>query len=131
MEALFLSGKFRYSIIFDLILVADEVLLDELVESLETHLKPADGAISFWRNNQMLFFDSENFKSLDESALVFTNGRDKNLELCYKEYAAEIASWINRNATAYGVRNNPFEFKLFLRGSRDGLPVNRFGIYAI
>ncbi|CAG8601703.1 1183_t:CDS:2 [Gigaspora margarita] len=37
-----------------------------------------------------------------------------------EEHAAEIASWIDKNNTAYSIRNNPYEFKLLLRGSKDG-----------
>ncbi|RIB17292.1 hypothetical protein C2G38_2246467 [Gigaspora rosea] len=37
-----------------------------------------------------------------------------------EEHAAEIASWIDKNTTAYNTKNNPYEFKLLLRGSRDG-----------
>ncbi|RIB25105.1 hypothetical protein C2G38_540578 [Gigaspora rosea] len=37
-----------------------------------------------------------------------------------EEHAAEIASWIDKNANAYSISNNPYDFKLLLRGSRDG-----------
>ncbi|RIB05195.1 hypothetical protein C2G38_620008 [Gigaspora rosea] len=37
-----------------------------------------------------------------------------------EEHAAEIASWIDKTTTAYNSTNNPYEFKLLLRGSRDG-----------
>ncbi|RIB22677.1 hypothetical protein C2G38_2173374 [Gigaspora rosea] len=35
-------------------------------------------------------------------------------------HAAEITSWIDKKADAYSAINNPYEFKLFLRGTRDG-----------
>ncbi|RIB04936.1 hypothetical protein C2G38_640678 [Gigaspora rosea] len=34
-------------------------------------------------------------------------------------HAAEIASWIDKRADKYSTENNPYEFKLLLRGSRD------------
>ncbi|RIB05829.1 hypothetical protein C2G38_2253588 [Gigaspora rosea] len=37
-----------------------------------------------------------------------------------EEHTAEIASWIDKTTTAYSTTNNPYEFKLLLRGSRDG-----------
>ncbi|RIB17288.1 TLD-domain-containing protein [Gigaspora rosea] len=37
-----------------------------------------------------------------------------------EEHAAGIASWIDKNTIEYNVKNNPYKFKLLLRGSRDG-----------
>ncbi|RHZ48292.1 hypothetical protein Glove_553g52 [Diversispora epigaea] len=42
------------------------------------------------------------------------------------EHAAEIASWIDKKEVTYDVNNNPYEFNLILRGSRDGFGVNVF-----
>ncbi|RHZ48301.1 hypothetical protein Glove_553g36 [Diversispora epigaea] len=42
------------------------------------------------------------------------------------ERAAEIASWIDKKEVTYDVNNNPYEFNLILRGSRDGFGVNVF-----
>ncbi|RHZ48305.1 hypothetical protein Glove_553g32 [Diversispora epigaea] len=36
------------------------------------------------------------------------------------EHVAEIASWIDKKEVTYDVNNNPYEFNLILRGSRDG-----------
>ncbi|RIB24384.1 hypothetical protein C2G38_2139271 [Gigaspora rosea] len=36
-----------------------------------------------------------------------------------EEYAAEIASWIDKKANPYSIEDNPYEFKLLLRGTRD------------
>ncbi|RIB27889.1 hypothetical protein C2G38_2137597 [Gigaspora rosea] len=36
------------------------------------------------------------------------------------QHAAEISSWIDRRSTIYDTTEIPFEFKLLLRGSRDG-----------
>ncbi|RIB08105.1 hypothetical protein C2G38_374623, partial [Gigaspora rosea] len=41
-------------------------------------------------------------------------------------HAAEIASWVDKKAEAYSVINNPYEFKLLLRGSRDGFTKESF-----
>ncbi|RIB08103.1 hypothetical protein C2G38_2045445 [Gigaspora rosea] len=41
-------------------------------------------------------------------------------------HAAEIASWVDKKAEAYSVINNPYEFKLLLRGSRDGFTRESF-----
>ncbi|RIB06412.1 hypothetical protein C2G38_2116137, partial [Gigaspora rosea] len=41
-------------------------------------------------------------------------------------HAAEIASWVDRKANPYSVRDNPYEFKLLLRGTRDGFTKNSF-----
>ncbi|RIB12137.1 hypothetical protein C2G38_2201513 [Gigaspora rosea] len=41
-------------------------------------------------------------------------------------HAAEIASWVDKKAEAYSVTNNPYEFKLLLRGSRDGFTNESF-----
>ncbi|RIB28332.1 hypothetical protein C2G38_1524431 [Gigaspora rosea] len=35
-------------------------------------------------------------------------------------HAAEIASWVDKKDNMYSVANNPYEFKLLLRGTRDG-----------
>ncbi|RIB22796.1 hypothetical protein C2G38_945987 [Gigaspora rosea] len=43
-----------------------------------------------------------------------------------EEHAAEIASWIDKKVGAYSVRNNPYEFKLLVRGSRDGFTAKPF-----
>ncbi|RHZ46890.1 hypothetical protein Glove_606g122 [Diversispora epigaea] len=37
-----------------------------------------------------------------------------------KEQETEIASWIDKKEVTYDVNNNPYEFNLILRGSRDG-----------
>ncbi|RHZ51831.1 hypothetical protein Glove_469g36 [Diversispora epigaea] len=39
-----------------------------------------------------------------------------------KEQALEISSWIDKNETPY-FENNPYEFKLLVRGSRDGFHI--------
>ncbi|RHZ87281.1 hypothetical protein Glove_37g125 [Diversispora epigaea] len=39
------------------------------------------------------------------------------------EHALEISSWIDRKETPY-TENNPYEFKLLVRGSKDGFDVN-------
>ncbi|RIB25348.1 hypothetical protein C2G38_2031101 [Gigaspora rosea] len=41
-------------------------------------------------------------------------------------HAAEIASWFNRNDNTYSITNNPYEFKLILRGTRDGFTADSF-----
>ncbi|RIB09180.1 hypothetical protein C2G38_289646 [Gigaspora rosea] len=41
-------------------------------------------------------------------------------------HAAEIASWIDKRTDSYSVANNPYEFKLLLRGSRDDFTANTF-----
>ncbi|RIB09183.1 hypothetical protein C2G38_289750 [Gigaspora rosea] len=41
-------------------------------------------------------------------------------------HAAEIASWIDKRTDSYSVANNPYEFKLLLRGSRDDFTKNTF-----
>ncbi|RIB14986.1 hypothetical protein C2G38_1610459 [Gigaspora rosea] len=43
-----------------------------------------------------------------------------------KEHAAEIATWVDKKAEAYSVTNNPYEFKLLLRGTRDGFTKESF-----
>ncbi|RHZ48320.1 hypothetical protein Glove_553g15 [Diversispora epigaea] len=42
------------------------------------------------------------------------------------EHATEIAFWIDKKEVAYKINNNPYEFKLILRGSRDGFGKNVF-----
>ncbi|RHZ77141.1 hypothetical protein Glove_185g30 [Diversispora epigaea] len=41
------------------------------------------------------------------------------------EHALEISSWIDKKETPY-IENNPYDFKLFVRGSGDGFEVNTF-----
>ncbi|RHZ72894.1 hypothetical protein Glove_236g53 [Diversispora epigaea] len=41
------------------------------------------------------------------------------------EHALEISSWIDKKETPY-IENNPYEFKLLVRGSRDGFDVKTF-----
>ncbi|RHZ89663.1 hypothetical protein Glove_13g271 [Diversispora epigaea] len=36
------------------------------------------------------------------------------------EQATEITSWVDKKEVAYDINNNPYEFNLILRGSRDG-----------
>ncbi|RHZ89636.1 hypothetical protein Glove_13g268 [Diversispora epigaea] len=36
------------------------------------------------------------------------------------EQATEIASWVDKKEVAHDINNNPYEFNLILRGSRDG-----------
>ncbi|RIB17256.1 hypothetical protein C2G38_2142680 [Gigaspora rosea] len=43
-----------------------------------------------------------------------------------EEDAAEIASWIDLKNNPYSVENNPYEFNLLLRGSRDGFTSKAF-----
>ncbi|RHZ89660.1 hypothetical protein Glove_13g211 [Diversispora epigaea] len=43
-----------------------------------------------------------------------------------KEQATEIASWIDRKDSTYEINNNPYEFNLILRGSRDGFETTVF-----
>ncbi|RIB22486.1 hypothetical protein C2G38_2075546, partial [Gigaspora rosea] len=43
-----------------------------------------------------------------------------------EEHAAEIASWIDEKITTYSTRNNPYEFRLLIRGSRDGFTADIF-----
>ncbi|RIA99848.1 hypothetical protein C2G38_2237220, partial [Gigaspora rosea] len=43
-----------------------------------------------------------------------------------KAPAAEIASWVDRKDNTYSVTNNPYKFKLILRGTRDGFTANSF-----
>ncbi|RIB29285.1 hypothetical protein C2G38_2057197, partial [Gigaspora rosea] len=42
------------------------------------------------------------------------------------EHAVEISSWIDRCSTTYDVTEIPYEFKLLLRGSRDGFDTKTF-----
>ncbi|RIB29758.1 hypothetical protein C2G38_2056024, partial [Gigaspora rosea] len=42
------------------------------------------------------------------------------------EHAVEISSWIDRRSTTYDITEIPYEFKLLLRGSRDGFHVKTF-----
>ncbi|RIB28830.1 hypothetical protein C2G38_2028228 [Gigaspora rosea] len=42
------------------------------------------------------------------------------------EHSAEIASWVDRKDHAYSVTNNPYKFKLLLRGTRDGFAKDSF-----
>ncbi|RIB17547.1 hypothetical protein C2G38_1421991 [Gigaspora rosea] len=41
-------------------------------------------------------------------------------------HAAEIASWIDKKVNTYSLTNNPYEFKLLLRGTRDGFTPGTF-----
>ncbi|RIB20658.1 hypothetical protein C2G38_1174713 [Gigaspora rosea] len=41
-------------------------------------------------------------------------------------HAAEISSWIDKKVDRYSIMNNPYEFKLLIRGTRDGFTANSF-----
>ncbi|RIB29210.1 hypothetical protein C2G38_2057257, partial [Gigaspora rosea] len=41
-------------------------------------------------------------------------------------HAAEIASWVDKKENTYSLTNNPYEFKLLLRGTRDGFTKDSF-----
>ncbi|RHZ73594.1 hypothetical protein Glove_230g194 [Diversispora epigaea] len=43
-----------------------------------------------------------------------------------EEHALMISSWINKKTTSYSSRNNPYEFQLILRGSKDGFAPRTF-----
>ncbi|RHZ44233.1 hypothetical protein Glove_750g38 [Diversispora epigaea] len=43
-----------------------------------------------------------------------------------EEHAAMISSWIDNQLTSYSSRNNPYEFQLILRGSKDGFAPRTF-----
>ncbi|RIB03394.1 hypothetical protein C2G38_784438 [Gigaspora rosea] len=43
-----------------------------------------------------------------------------------EEHEAEIASWVDNKESTYSVTNNPYEFKLLLRGTRDGFTSDSF-----
>ncbi|RHZ73642.1 hypothetical protein Glove_230g67 [Diversispora epigaea] len=43
-----------------------------------------------------------------------------------EEHASMIASWIDNRPTSYSLRNNPYEFQLILRGSKDGFAPKTF-----
>src|SRR6185295_13129618 len=43
-----------------------------------------------------------------------------------EEHASMIASWIDNRPTSYSSRNNPYEFQLILRGSKDGFAPRSF-----
>ncbi|RIB07207.1 hypothetical protein C2G38_2252770 [Gigaspora rosea] len=42
------------------------------------------------------------------------------------EHAVEISSWIDRRSTTYDITEIPYEFKLLLKGSRDGFDAKTF-----
>ncbi|RIB21000.1 hypothetical protein C2G38_2079435, partial [Gigaspora rosea] len=41
-------------------------------------------------------------------------------------HAAEIASWVDKKENTYSLTNIPYEFKLLLRGTRDGFTADSF-----
>ncbi|RIB25590.1 hypothetical protein C2G38_2165487 [Gigaspora rosea] len=41
-------------------------------------------------------------------------------------HAAEIATWIDKKIEMYSITDNPFKFKLLLRGTRDGFTTDTF-----
>ncbi|RIB21379.1 hypothetical protein C2G38_1106650 [Gigaspora rosea] len=43
-----------------------------------------------------------------------------------EEHATVIALWIDKRTDTYSVANNPYEFKLLIRGSRDGFTKDSF-----
>ncbi|RHZ73586.1 hypothetical protein Glove_230g165 [Diversispora epigaea] len=43
-----------------------------------------------------------------------------------EEHASMISSWIDYRLTSYSSRNNPYEFQLILRGSKDGFAPRTF-----
>ncbi|RHZ73582.1 hypothetical protein Glove_230g70 [Diversispora epigaea] len=43
-----------------------------------------------------------------------------------EEHASMIASWIDNRPTSYSSRDNPYEFQLILRGSKDGFAPRTF-----
>ncbi|RIB20534.1 hypothetical protein C2G38_1185076 [Gigaspora rosea] len=49
-----------------------------------------------------------------------------NSKIINETHAAEISTWIDKKIKAYSVTNYPYEFKLLLRGTRDGFTANSF-----
>ncbi|RIB20993.1 hypothetical protein C2G38_2079426, partial [Gigaspora rosea] len=43
-----------------------------------------------------------------------------------ESHAAEIASWVDKKENTYSLTNSPYEFKLLLRGTRDGFTSDSF-----
>ncbi|RHZ77449.1 hypothetical protein Glove_177g128 [Diversispora epigaea] len=124
--------KLENSTIFDLVIASNELELDELVEYLQTYLvnngaswlrlkfaqiyrtsyqvKNLEIIRDFYNDiiakHPNTIFESENFHSLPENALICILKQD-DLQL---------------EETPY-IENNPYEFKLLVRGSRDGFDV--------
>ncbi|RIB06378.1 hypothetical protein C2G38_2116230 [Gigaspora rosea] len=66
-------------------------------------------------------------KKAEQIRLTLPNRRaNQSSNIISNEHLAEIASWIDRKANTYSLTNNPYEFKLILRGSRDGFTRNSF-----
>ncbi|RHZ77147.1 hypothetical protein Glove_185g3 [Diversispora epigaea] len=57
------------------------------------------------------------------SSLVLPSRKQMLSYIITDEHALEISSWIDKKETPY-IENNPYEFKLLVRGSRDGFDVN-------
>ncbi|RIB05696.1 hypothetical protein C2G38_2047386 [Gigaspora rosea] len=165
--------SFDTQLIFDLILIADEFVLEELVDfnslnetALVSLIKRDDlqmEEIKIWNyvvkwgiaQNPNLTSDPEewtyeNFMILKDTLknclshiryfqmsailppriILKTELPIRSSEpfstVINEEHAAEIASWIDKNNTTYSIKNNPYEFKLLLRGSKDGFTCESF-----
>ncbi|RHZ77145.1 hypothetical protein Glove_185g4 [Diversispora epigaea] len=60
--------------------------------------------------------------SLPISSLMLPPRKLITSSIITDEHALEISSWIDKKETPY-IENNPYEFKLLVRGSRDGFDV--------
>ncbi|RIB18897.1 hypothetical protein C2G38_1311920 [Gigaspora rosea] len=55
-----------------------------------------------------------------------TRNVDPPSKVINEAHATEIASWIDKKENTYSVTNNPYKFKLILRGTRDGFTKDSF-----
>ncbi|RIB00087.1 hypothetical protein C2G38_2256877 [Gigaspora rosea] len=53
-------------------------------------------------------------------------GTEQFSKVINEAHAAEIASWVDLKDNMYSVASNPYEFKLLLRGTRDGFTSDSF-----
>ncbi|RIB16822.1 hypothetical protein C2G38_2188905 [Gigaspora rosea] len=71
-------------------------------------------------NYQLPIRSTQDNFSVDDYEVFQITRKSLSSSIITLEHAAEISSWIDRHPTIYDITKIPYEFKLLLRGSRDG-----------
>ncbi|RIB27093.1 hypothetical protein C2G38_2138004 [Gigaspora rosea] len=93
--------------------ILEENLWDDIMANLVSPNKPVTSTILLPRKTLTTPLPPRKSISIPSSII--------NLE-----HAVEISSWIDRRSTIYDITEIPYEFKLLLRGSRDGFDAKPF-----
>ncbi|RHZ49358.1 hypothetical protein Glove_522g33 [Diversispora epigaea] len=104
---------------------------DDILDKVEPYKKILDKQL--WKDlKQHLISPNRTVKSIilpARSILIQeipVRSKESFSTIISEEHAAEISSWIDRKTITYSSTSHPYEFKLILRGSKDGFSPQTF-----